>query len=61
MAIKTQVTLPDGKAIKCECGNEILTVGKNMQLVIPSIHGKCFECGSTFIFDTLYMDDPKHE
>ena len=59
MAIKTEVVLPDGNSIKCKCGKRILTAGKDMRLFIPSVHGECFKCGTTFIFDKLFMDDNK--
>lgn len=57
MTIKTEMVLPNGKSVKCQCGRRIFTVGKNMQLVISYLNGKCLDCGATFVFDKLYMDD----
>jgi len=59
MAIKTEMILTDGKSIKCNCGKKILTISTNIQLVIPYLSGKCFRCGSSFVFDKLYIDNNK--
>ena len=57
MSIKTEVISPEGASVKCKCGKIIFTVGKNMQIDMPYLKGKCFKCGSPFIFDKLYMNN----
>ena len=44
-----------GRTIKCECGEKVLNIGKNMRLSIPYLTGECLKCGSVLIIESLYV------
>lgn len=43
------------------CGADIIKVGDNLEVFIPSIHYKCLNCGSTGIFEKIVAGTTKKE